>query len=364
MCVAQGKTRSRKGGVLVLASLFFVLFAAMGALAVDLGWVYLVEARVGRAASAAAAAAADRILDGGNAAQARASAKRFAAENRFPIQDADVRPDPNGNNHNLVEVRVSSTIPLFFAPALGVPSLACGYQVWSQATAETTVLYSGPAGSKAPSGLVPLFIAHADLQAVLAGASMSKSDLANRIFSGAQQFAVGSRYPLKVGNKFSDRLKNITGKSSSGHEGILELPPIAGGQMDYQRTLELGYGAGVAVGEVFDSRVGVISGPTKSAVDARFAQDPAATEATAKAFSARMVVVPIVAAVSNEPDDLGSGVAGLRHLPYAHTGKVSVRVIGHGRFFLDPSDDANGQGVVTGVFSGYVGTPPAGQTGT
>jgi len=353
--------RRRQAAVLVLTSLMLVLFVGLAALAVDLGWVYVSEARLQRASNAAAASAANTLYNGGTTAKARTSAEGFALSNGFALVDTNVQVNPYSNNSGLTEISVQSTVPLFFAGLIGWRSLPVGYSCYAQANDTETVLYAAPPVAKTPSGLIPIYVAHADMLPVVAGTATTKAQLAALIFGSGQSFTVGKDYLIKTGDQLSGKLKNITGQSTGQHQGILQLDP-PGGTMNYQTSLQYGYGGGVAIDDQIVSTEGPQGPPTQQAWQARYNQDPLTLEAAAQPFSARMVVVPIVCAMSSGLNDMGTGVANYTYLPYAHTGQLNVQVIGFGRFFLDLPVNTYGNGAISGVFSGYVGTPPSGQS--
>jgi hypothetical protein len=359
--------RRRKGTILVLVCLSFVLLVALAALSVDFGWMSLQEARLRKACNAAAAAGANKAVSGGTDAQIRTAAKNFATACGVTLADADILINPLGNSQNLVKIVHQETIGLFFAPLLGTPNLKVGYTVSGLGMADSTPLFSEPLSGLAASGLIPLYVPHADLLPVLTGAAYTKSQLAALIFGTNQSFSKGQRYMLKAGAGFYNQLRQIIGPTGNSQEGGLDFPGQAGGAYAFETYFKNGFGGRVSVGDILTTEPGTLAGPTKNGVDTRYNQDPnaffvPATNAGVQSLSARLVVVPIANAVQTGPDDAGTGVPNMRNIGYIWDGKLTVQVIGFAEFLLDAYSTSNGLGVVTGIFIRYVGTPPSGQS--
>jgi Flp pilus assembly protein TadG len=353
----------RRGSVIVLNCLLFVMFISLSALAVDLGWIFIQEGRLSRAMDAGAQAASAQLLSGAANSVIRDAAKQFASANGLTLQDADVSVNPFGNNKRLVYVKNRAAIPTFFAGNLGVPSIQVGYDVYALATADNALLLSAPAGLRAPSSFVPLFVPHADLYPVLTGQATTKAQLASLIFTGNKKFQVGTTYLIKTGHRFKDKIKDICGKGSQV-EGNLDFQ-LAGEDDDddaYEKYLKQGYGGAIPPGSSMFPDESNHESETRDGVNERVGQDPNSTLWSAKPLSARIVLVPIVKSLATGPDDAGTGVPNLKYLPQVWSKSTKIEVIGYGRFFLAPYSDNLGKGIVSGTFAGYSGPPPNGQS--
>jgi Flp pilus assembly protein TadG len=106
--------RNRDGSIAVLACFFMIVFVAMVAFAVDLGYMNMAHVELQRTADAAALAATWELIDNGplqpqpdlsqEIANARAMAVTFAAAN--PICNQGPTVDPNGSNDTSGDVVV------------------------------------------------------------------------------------------------------------------------------------------------------------------------------------------------------------------------------------------------------------------
>jgi len=356
--------RRRKGAILFLVCASLLLFVAMAALAIDLGWVYLQEGKLQKGANTAAIAAANRCYSGGTVEQTRQSAKNLAGMAGISLEDADIQLNPLGNNRKLIRIWKSMPVSLFFGPILGSASISVGYDVYALANRDATLAYSAPLTPLAASGIVPLYVPHADLYPILRGVISTKAELAELIFGPNRAFRVGQRYLLKTGQSFKVKLQDLINMGSS-QQGALVLPGQGYGAQSWQDEFQNGHSGMIRVGDILDTEPGTMQGPVQTATMFRYNQDPIAVFGDSTRpelpLSARMIVVPIANAFVSGPSDAGTGVENLKNIGEIWDGRIAVQVIGLAKFFLDAYSTAEGQGVITGVFAGYVGTPPSGQ---
>lgn len=362
---AVHERRSRSGSALVLFVFAFVMVLGLSALAIDFGWAYLEETRLQRALNAAATAAAEKLYDGGTVASARTAGINFAEANGIHLLEADVEIDSLLNNSHMVTVSKLRPVGLFFAPLLGVSELKTYYKVHALANDSRTLLFSDPLEEESASGIIPLGVPHAQLIGVLQGTIVTASQFEAGIFNDpGRRWTRGERVVLKVGQDFKTKSIAATTQGSS-NQGALDLAGTQGGAARYESHFKYGYGERVVIGDLLDAKTGTMVGPTSNANEFRFDQDPNAVlhdDANhVMPLSARMVVLPIVKAHADGPNDMGTGIENLRNIPYMHEGNLKVQVIGFAKFLLDDYSSSMGNGVVTGLFVNYVGTAPSGQ---
>lgn len=128
--------REDKASVMVLSGLLLAILIGLLGLAVDSSYAFYMRTKMQSAADAAALGAAANLAKGGTPSTAIAVATSLGTSNGFTSGVADTLvistippgPNPNGsnpsyaNNVNYVRVRISQTVPLFFASVIGVAS--------------------------------------------------------------------------------------------------------------------------------------------------------------------------------------------------------------------------------------------------
>lgn len=256
--------RNEQGSVVVLAALAVVVMMGFGAIAVDVGNLYLNKTRVANVADAAALAGVQDLP--GDTAQAVATARSYAAQNGNgnDIVQPVVVADNNGNNTKL-KVTVIRNVPYYFARVFGITP--ANQNVSATSTAKISPI-------TATAGIVPWGIVK-------------------------QSFVFGQTYQLKEG----------AGSGYNGNYGALALG--GNGANTYRDNIKYGYSGQINVGDWLTTEPGNMSGPTSQGVDYRISQDPGATFQTVQKDSARIVIVPVI-------DDLsGNGLSQVQVVGFA-----------------------------------------------
>jgi Flp pilus assembly protein TadG len=145
-----GRGRNERGVTLALAALAFPALLGMGALAVDVGYLYVARNVLQNAADAGAMAGANVLAGSGSQSSASQQAVSFASQNIAGIPYlAGSSPIVNFPTGTSVRVRFNRNVGLFFAPVVGFS--AANVQV--SATAGYAAVNGLP-----PNGIVPLAI--------------------------------------------------------------------------------------------------------------------------------------------------------------------------------------------------------------
>jgi len=234
--------REQKGAVIVITALMATAMMGFGALAVDIGNLYLNKTQLAKEADAAALAGAMDLP--GDPSQAVVTAQSYAVMNG----KAGDRVQASVNDDNsIVSVTISRTVPLFFANAFNQLSSSA---VSATAKAANKVITG-------VNGAVPLGVEK-------------------------QTLVYGQTYTLKEGG----------GDGSNGNYGALGLG--GSGASLYCYNLQQGYDGRLYVGQMVNTETGNMSGPTSSGLSYRLNQDPYATYETVQKDSPRIIVVPII----------------------------------------------------------------------
>jgi len=139
---------SARGQVLAIAALALPVILGAGALAVDVGYMYVARSALQNAADAGARAGASVLAAGGTQADASAAATNFANQNiNSNAFLAGAQPVVNFPTATSLQVSFNFNLPLFFAPVLGVNTAAV------PATAAAGI---NPVAGVGPGNLVPL----------------------------------------------------------------------------------------------------------------------------------------------------------------------------------------------------------------
>lgn len=142
----------KQGGGQVLAIFAFALpvFFGGGAIAVDMGHLFVAKNAMQNAADAGARAGAAVLADGGSQADATTAAVSFANQNlTFPSYFTGATPNVTFPEANTVHVSITHNLPLFLAPVIGIDTAS----VSTSASAQLTSILSVD-----PNSLVPLAI--------------------------------------------------------------------------------------------------------------------------------------------------------------------------------------------------------------
>jgi hypothetical protein len=142
-----GNTR---GQTLAFAAFALPVIIGGGAIAVDVGYMYVAKGVLQNAVDAGARAGGAILAAGGTQAEARAEAENFANQNITPVSYlAGSIPVITFPAADSVQVNISHPIPLFFAPIIGIDSATVAFAATAQLAPVRTV---------APGNLVPLGI--------------------------------------------------------------------------------------------------------------------------------------------------------------------------------------------------------------
>jgi Flp pilus assembly protein TadG len=312
-------TRNNERGVVIIWSAFFmIMMLGFVALGIDVAKIMATRTELQNAADAAALAGASAIdLNTGKIrpdsalirATLTAQHNKAFVDKPVPVTllAGDVAVDPNLNTV-FVKVRRDPTsdgsMITHVAQVLGIKNV----EVTAVAKARTE-----PAGT-IDCGLVPLF------------------------------FDLSAQPPLHTGCNPGYTLKVGGGAGSNGNYGGLSYPecdngPCAGmspnGANAYRCNLQNGYCCPVSVGDVIDTKPGNMSGPTRQAMNARFAADTDRRQGICysdyRGNGQRVVYVPLTTAPSKG-------------------GRATVQVTGFSAFFLKDLPGNGNQSIITGEF--------------
>jgi hypothetical protein len=122
----------------------------MGALSVDVGYMYVARTAMQTAADAGARAGAGVLATGGSQADASAAAANFANQNLGRLAYlTGATPTVSFPSATTVQVNVAHNLPLFFAPVIGFNTAG----VTTNAAAAISPASSVPPGSVVPLGI-------------------------------------------------------------------------------------------------------------------------------------------------------------------------------------------------------------------
>jgi Flp pilus assembly protein TadG len=307
-----GSRRNQRGAVIIWLTLFLLVLIGFGSLSVDVAKLAAARTQLQNAADAAALAGASALDPATGVIEptlALARAQTAAASNKAFIADpqpvllsaADVTfPTPTR-----IQVKVrregAQSVVTTLAQVLGIRRLA----VTATATAKIDT-----AGS-ALCGVVPLGVSP----------------------NPGQSFQTGcaNQYTLKVGG----------GAGSQGQYGALDFPacPNTGacagmnptGANTFRCLMTNGYCCPITVGQVLNTESGNMSGPTKQAINNRFAADAVSDEdicysdyLSRGGTGQRVVLVPMTTPVAGNPQVtvLGFACFFLRNRPGSGTNSI------------------------------------------
>jgi len=139
--------RDARGQVLIIVALALPVLMGSAAIAVDVGYVYLVRSAVQNAADAGSRAGTAILGNGGTEAEAAAEATSFANQNIASASYlSGATPTVTFPSADSVKVAISHTLPLFFAPIIGINAST----VSVNATAALAAVNSVPSGNVVP----------------------------------------------------------------------------------------------------------------------------------------------------------------------------------------------------------------------
>lgn len=144
------RLRSARGQVLAIAAIALPVLLGMGALSVDVGYMYVARAAMQTAADAGARAGAGILAAGGTQSAASAEATNFTNQNLSRLAYlTGATPTVSFPTATSIQVNIAHNLSLFFAPVIGFNTAG----VTANAGASIS-----PASSIPPGNVVPLGI--------------------------------------------------------------------------------------------------------------------------------------------------------------------------------------------------------------
>lgn len=274
-------TSSNRGSVAVLVAFGLTVLLGCGAMVTDVGLIYAEKAKLQNAVDAAALAGVQELPN--DTVAAAQVAQDYALQNGAE----DISYSFEANNTKMI-VSTQKDVPTHFARIWGINSKLV------TTTAQAMML---PPTSL--TGAVPLSVQD-------------------------QPLIFGQEYTLKAG----------AGDGTDGWYGALQLS--APGAKSYQTDLTYGYSGSIKVGQVLTVESGNISGPTKTAIEDRFAMDTRIPKNTYNDYdrnAPELLYIPIVKVVS-----------------YQSSAIHEVQVTGFAAFFVESVTGNGTASIVTGRF--------------
>ncbi|MBI3128636.1 MAG: hypothetical protein HYZ11_13615 [Candidatus Tectomicrobia bacterium] len=144
------RIRSARGQVLAIVALMLPVLMGMGALSVDVGYMYVARSAMQTAADAGARAGAGVLATGGNQSAANAEALNFTNQNLGRLAYlTGATPTVSFPTSTSIQVNIVHNLPLFFAPVIGFNTAG----VNANAGASISPASSVPPGSMVPLGI-------------------------------------------------------------------------------------------------------------------------------------------------------------------------------------------------------------------
>lgn len=274
-------TSSCRGSIAILVALGLTVLLGCGAMVTDVGLIYAEKAKLQNAVDAAALAGVQELP--GNPATAAQIAQDYAQQNGAD----NISYSFEANNTKMI-VSAQKDVPTYFAKIWGIDS--------KQITATAQAMMLPPTSL---TGAVPLSVQD-------------------------QPLIFGQEYTLKAG----------AGDGTEGWYGALQLS--APGAKSYQTDLTYGYSGSIKIGQVLTIQSGNISGPTKKAIEDRFAMDTRVPKNTYDDYdrnAPEILYIPIVKVVS-----------------YQSSAIHEVQVTGFAAFFAENVSGNGNESIVTGRF--------------
>lgn len=231
--------KNENGAVTIITVFAMVGFAALLALVLDMGSLYLEKTRMQKIADAAVLAGSQELPI--NYEKAKAEAIKTIERNKDNPNKYTISTN---ETFTMLQVSGKTLGTLFFAKALGVDEPVI------QATARADLVPITAAKGAIPLGIQPS---------------------ANLFF--------GTYMTIKVSD------------SASGNFGAIAL--TGPGAKNYETDLTNGYQFDLQIGDILNTETGKMAGPTERAVNDRIAKCPNATYLNYPAGCTRVVLVPI-----------------------------------------------------------------------
>ena len=237
--------RSEKGAVMVIAALMMVTLLSIAAIALDVGHLYVVKAKLQSAADAAALAGATTLMDSHDVAIADSQGAVYVAHNlsgTYQYSSQSIIPT------STFTVSLSQDVNFYFAPIMGIKSSS----VRATATASANTII-------ALSNVVPFAVVQ-------------------------QQFKYGQQYILKY----------AAGGGQGGNYG----PVALGGNVasTYRDNIMYGYQGQIRIDDVLTTKPGNMAGPTDQGVSYRksLCTNGCSYQTQIEANCPRVVIAPVI----------------------------------------------------------------------
>jgi Flp pilus assembly protein TadG len=120
----SGCISNERGMVIIFVAFMLIALLSFGALAVDLGYLYLVQSELQNAADAGALAGAGCLCDGKTEDQAQECARKVSLSNKTGTESVE-EPSISVTSGKLVNVKIQRTsAPTFFARIFGTDTVS------------------------------------------------------------------------------------------------------------------------------------------------------------------------------------------------------------------------------------------------
>jgi len=144
------RLRGARGQALAIVALALPVIMGMGALSVDVGYMYVARAAMQTAADAGARAGAAILAAGGTQSAASTEAASFANQNLSRLSYlSGATPAVTFPTATTIQVNIAHNVPLFFAPVIGINTAG----VTTSAGAAISPASNVPSGSMVPLGV-------------------------------------------------------------------------------------------------------------------------------------------------------------------------------------------------------------------
>lgn len=282
--------RNDRGSIVVIVAGALIMLLGFTALVTDIGMMDYHKSKLQNACDAAALAGAQELPD--DTTEAESVATQYAVNNG--VTNPTITFDED--NHKII-VQGQEEVAFFFARALGINK--------------------GDVSAKAAAIVAPI----------------------NEVYSGLRPFGVevkedefvkGEQVVLKTGAHRN--------KKGNFHPIGLEYNDKNSGADVYENNIKYGTTRGYAVGDFVDTETGNMSGPTKEGIDYVInlcKHTPKCTWQSYKTDCPRLITVPLIVPDSDK-DKNG--------------GKMTVKIVGFARFFLEGCAEDGEKAEVTGRF--------------
>lgn len=280
--------KNEQGAVIVLVAIYMTIVMGLLALVIDAGSLYLEKSRLQKAVDLAVLAGMQNLPD--QPTRALEAAQTTARANELLSNEVTIAIREEGA---VLHAEAERLVPFTFAKAIGFSSQVV--------TASATGRVGSLSGVR---GALPL------------GAY------------GNQVFKFGERVTLRVG----------AGGSDIGAFGALQLS--GSGAPEYEKDLREGYAGLLSIGDIIETRSGVIAQRTENAISARRAACPYIQQGRTPTHLDHPDNCPLVTIVPIYREVIPNNFS-------------TVQIVGFGSFFIESVGRPNENSPITGRFIRY-----------